>query len=351
MPRFEMSTPNLKNHKLSHCDPYSSRALRRSLPNMRIGLLAASRIAVPAVIEPAQSLTDVEVAAVAARGQTRAKAYADDHNIPTAYEGYGALLEDETLDAIYVSTPASLHAEWAIRALEAGYHVLCEKPFAGNAEDAQRMARAGRSTGLVLMEAFHWRFHRYAEEMIKTVGRLERPLRVTAEFSGMVPKDNIRYQHDIGGGALMDLGCYPLHWIRTLLGEPTRISAEMDVTVPNVDDTTRASLEFSDGSKASFVSSMRSEELIWRLDAEGRNGTVSAINPLAPQEGNSLEWTIDGDHQTTEVGGASTYAAQLEAFRDVVAGTAEPLVTLEDSIANMMVIDSLYRSAGLEPRP
>ena len=305
----------------------------------------------PAIIEPAATVDGVEVAAIAARAQDRANDYAREHNIAVAYGGYEKLLGDDSLDAVYVGTPASLHAEWTIKALESGHHVLCEKPFAGNADDARRMAEAAASTALVLMEAFHWRFHRFAEEMISLVGLLERPLEIRAEFSGMVPKDNIRYHHDIGGGALMDLGCYPLHWIRTLLGEPTHAEAEMDVTVPNVDDTTRAELGFSDGSQARFVSSMQSDELIWRLDATASNGTVTAINPLAPQDGNSLQWDIDGETGTVEVGGPSTYEAQLEAFRDVVAGIAEPLVTLDDSIANMAVIDRLYRSAGLEPRP
>ena len=318
---------------------------------MRIGLLAASRIAVPAVIEPAATVSDVEVAAVAARDRSRAEEYAAKHGIPVAYGDYDRLLEDKNIDAIYVATPASLHAEWTIKALESGYHVLCEKPFAGNATDAKRMADAAERTDRVLMEAFHWRFHRFAEEMIARVNSLERPLEVRAEFSGMVPKDNIRYQFDIGGGALMDLGCYPLHWIRTLLGEPSAVSAEMDVTVPGVDDTTRAKLAFPDGSIADFVASMQSEELVWRLDAQGSNGRVFANNPLAPQEGNRLEWEINGDSGDTEVGGPSTYEAQLMAFREVVSGTEEPLVTLSDSVGNMEVIDSLYRSAGLEPRP
>ena len=318
---------------------------------MRMGLLAASRIAVPAVIEPAANVSGVEVAAVAARDRSRAEEYAAKHGIPVAFGDYDRLLEDKTLDAIYVATPASLHAEWTIKALNAGYHVLCEKPFAGNAEDARRMADVAHATGLVLMEAFHWRFHRFAEAMIEKVTRLDRPLEISAEFSLAVPKDNIRYQHHLGGGALMDLGCYPLHWIRSLLGKPVSVEATMDVTVPQVDDTTRARLDFADGSTASFVTSMQSDELIWELEAKAGNGRVIAHNPLAPQDGNRLRWNIDGDSGDTEIQGPSTYEAQLEAFRTVVTEGEEPLVTLADSVGNMEVIDSLYRSAGLEPRP
>lgn len=318
---------------------------------MQIGLLAASRIAVPAVIEPSASV-GVRVAAVGARSLDRARDYAQAHGIERAYGSYEDLLADKTLDAIYIGTPNSLHAEWTIAALEAGHHVLCEKPLAGNAADARRMVETAHRTGRTLMEAFHWRFHRYASELIDVVARLVRPLAIETEFVvPNVPKDNIRYQYGLGGGALMDLGCYNVHWIRTLLGEPSTIDAEMDVTVEGVDDTTRATLGFEDGSTARIIASFAGDELSWYLNAIGQNGHIEAQNPLAPQRGNKLTWNIDGRSGDEEVGGPSSYQAQLRAFVAIVTEDADQLVTHKDSINNMIVVDEMYHSAGLDPRP
>lgn len=319
---------------------------------MRIGLLSASRISTSAVIEPAGKRDDVEIAAVGARSASRAERFAAAHGIPRFYGSYEELIADESLDAIYVSTPASLHATWAIAGVEAGRDVLCEKPFAGNAVDARRMVDAAVPTGRVLLEAFHWRFHAFAERMIEVVGRLERPLTVEAEFSiPSPPRTDIRYQLPLGGGALMDLGCYPIYWIRALLGEPTTVDAEMEVTVDGVDDTTRGSMVYEDGSNARIVTSMVESEVIRYLTARGANGTVHAENPLAPQEGNRISWDIDGSTGEEVVGGPSTYEAQLEAFVKAVTDHAPAPVTGEDSVANMAVIDEMYRKAGLDPRP
>ena len=320
-------------------------------PPVRIGLLAASRISVRAVIEPAAAL-GIEVAAVAARAEDRAQAFASEHSIPTAYGSYEAILSDSSLDAIYIGTPASLHAEWAIACLEAGHHVLCEKPMAGNEHDARRMAAVATSTGLVLMEAMHWRYHAFADAMIDLVARLEGPFDADAVFIVPdIPEDDIRYRYHLGGGAIMDLGCYPLHWLRTLLGEPTEIRAEMEVTDAGVDHTATGRLIFGDGSTGLISASFVGSEIHRFLRASAANGTVLAENPVAPQNGNRLTWDIDGVQGEASVGGPSTYEAQLAAFASVVSGDSEPTVSLDDSINNMAVIDEMYRSAGLDPRP
>ena len=319
---------------------------------MRIGLLAASRISVRAVVEPANSLDGVVVAAVAARSEDRAREFANRHGIPVAYGSYEEMLADSSLEAIYIGTPNSLHAPWAIECLEAGHHVLCEKPLAGNARDARTMVETSIRTGKVLMEAFHWRFHRFAEEMITITSRLNRPVEIETVFSVPdVPKDNIRYQFHLGGGALMDLGCYNVHWLRTILGEPVQIDAETDVTVAGVDDTTRATLRFEDGSVGTINASFVEPDLQWFLRATSDNGWVHAENPLAPQDGNRLEWDIDGEPGEIEVGGPSSYEAQLAAFAAAVRGDRSLRISFEDSINNMTVIDRIYEAAGLEPRP
>ena len=320
-------------------------------PPVRIGLLAASRISVRAVIEPAAVL-GIQVAAVAARTEDRAQAFAALHSIPAAHSSYEAILSDSSLDAIYIGTPASLHAEWAIAGLEAGHHVLCEKPIAGNEPDTRQMAAVAASTGLVLMEAMHWRYHAFADALIDLVARLEGPVEADAVFVVPdIPEDDIRYRYHLGGGALMDLGCYPLHWLRTLLGEPTDIEAEMEFTEEGVDHTAMGRLSFGDGSTGRTSASFVGSEIQCFLHVSAANGTVLAENPVAPQNGNRLAWDIDGDHGEVSVGGPSTYEAQLAAFASVVSGDSEPKVSIDDSINNMAVIDEMYRSAGLEPRP
>lgn len=319
---------------------------------MRIGLLAASRISRLAMIAPAREDEGVEVGAVGARSAQRAWEFAATHDIPVAYGSYEELLRDDSLDAIYISTPASLHAKWSIAALDAGFHVLCEKPIAGNATDAKRMFETANRVGRVLMEGFHWRFHPFADRMIEVVGRLQRPISIETEFSiPPIPKSNIRYQLELGGGALMDLGCYNVHWVRTLLEEPDHVKAEMTSTVPGVDETTTAELSYEDGSRATIRTSMVGDADARTLTASAANGHVRALNPLHPYEGNRLTWDVDGQAGEEEVDGPTTFAAQLESFVSVVEDGADQLVTGEDSIANMTVIDALYRSAGLDPRP
>lgn len=304
------------------------------------------------MIEPARENPEVELAAVGARELATAQTFAADHGIVTAYGSYDELVADRSLDAIYVSNPASLHAEWTIKSLEAGHHVLCEKPLAGNAADAEQMVESAAETDRVLIEALHWRFHPIAQVMVDHVAMLEGPVAVESVFNiPQIPRTDIRYRYELGGGALMDLGCYPVHWIRTVLGEPTTVSAEMDTSVGQIDDTVRACLEFADGSTASLTSSMAAEQLEWWLTATAANGSVRVDNPVAPHQGNKVAWNINDESGVFEVNGPTTYASQLDSFAATVAGEIEPVVTGSDSINNMRTIDRMYLAAGLRLRP
>lgn len=319
---------------------------------MRIGILSASRIADPALVAPASDNDRVEIGAIAARSILRAEEFAAKRGIPLAYGSYQELIDDDSLDSIYVSNPASLHAEWSIAALRAGKNVLCEKPIAGNASDAKEMFEVAADTGMVLMEAFHWRFHPYADQMIARVSRLQRPVDVQTEFSiPQIPTKDIRYQLALGGGALMDLGCYPVYWVRSLLGEPASVDSRMKTTVTGVDDTVEGTMEYADGSRASLRASMAGTETVRELTASASNGVVHADNPLHPHEGNQLSWNIDGVAGGEEIPGPTTYEAQLKSFVELVEDGGTQLVTSQDSISNMEVIDAMYRSAGLMPRP
>ena len=184
---------------------------------LRIGTLGSSRISQPALIDPAAKVGEVTVAAVGARDKFRAEAFSLRYGIPKAYGSYEDLLADPDIDAIYNPLPNSLHGPWTLRAIAAGKHVLCEKPFASNADEAAQVAEAASASGLVVMEAMHYRYHPLTRRLTELVAELGpvRHLQCWTSFAIVDPAD-IRYDFDLGGGALMDGGCYALDCLRLL---------------------------------------------------------------------------------------------------------------------------------------
>src|SRR5580658_819213 len=316
----------------------------------RIGLLGASKIARGAVIAPAKDNPDFEVVAVGARDAARARAYADEHGIAHVSGSYAELIARDDIDVVYNALPPAGHAEWSIAALEAGKTVLCEKPFAMNAGEAKAMTAAAERTGQLLIEAFHYRFHnviRRAETLLKD-GAIGRVTRATAEFKGTIARtpDELRWRRDLGGGGLMDLGCYPTHALRTLIGaEPRIVSAEATFD-DGVDVDLSAKLEFPNGVTAALACAMVSPSFSAPLRIEGENGSLEIINYLAPQMGCRFTVTIDGRAEAQNVDGPSTYAAQLIHLGEVLDGKAKPLTGGADAIGNMTAIDAIYAAAG-----
>src|SRR5947209_15401088 len=221
------------------------------MDRVRIGCLGAARIAPAALIKPARGNEEVEATGVAARDKERAAAFAAKHGIPTAHGSYEALLADPDVDAVYNPLPNGLYALWTIRALEAGKHVLCEKPFMANTAEAERVAAAAEGTGLVVTEAFHWRYHPLARRMLEVVqgGELGAVKHIeTWMCFPLFKRGDIRWQLDLAGGALMDAGCYAVHMLRTLAGaEPEVVAAQAKVRAPGVDRVMRADVAFADG--------------------------------------------------------------------------------------------------------
>jgi predicted dehydrogenase len=322
---------------------------------LRIGVLGAARIAPMALIRPARRVPEVEVAAIAARDPGRARKFAERHGIRRVHEGYAALLADPEIDAVYNPLPNGLHCEWTIRALEAGKHVLCEKPLAANAEEAERMASAARSSGRELVEAFHWRYHPLAERMREIVagGSLGAVRRIEVRMCLPVPlPGDIRYRFDLAGGATMDMGCYTISILRFLAGaEPEVVSARAKLSSPQVDRAMKAEFRFADGRTGSVHCSMFSSALL-HLDAKvkGAAGELSVLNPVAPHLFNRLSLrTAEGKHGE-RVRGDPTYLGQLRAFVEHVRGGARMPTGPEHGIANMRVIDAVYAAAGLPRR-
>jgi predicted dehydrogenase len=318
---------------------------------LRIGILGAARIAPMALIRPARRTGGVQVMAVAARDPARATAFASRHGIPRVHASYEALLADTEIEAVYNPLPNSLHAPWTIRALDAGKHVLCEKPFAANAAEAEAMAAAAARTGLVLMEAFHFRYHALFARMrgILEAGELGAVRHLEAAFCvPILRRDDIRWRADLAGGALMDTGCYAMHLLRHLAGaEPEVASARAIWTKGGVDRWLEARLRFPGDRTARLTCALLSAALV-RISARvvGDAGTLAVLNPIAPQFFHRLRVVSPAGRRVERVTGAPTYDEQLRAFVAAVRhGTPFP-TDPADAVANMRAIDAVYVAAG-----
>jgi predicted dehydrogenase len=322
---------------------------------LRIGTLGAARITPPALTGPAVSLPDVEVVAVAARERERAKRFAGEHGIPQVHDDYAALLADTSIDAVYNPLPISLHHEWTIRALRAGKHVLCEKPFASNAREAREMAECAEETGRVLFEAFHYRYHPLAKRVraLLDAGAIGRILHLETRFEVPIPRDDrVRWGFELSGGCTMDVGCYTLQMLRFFgPGEPEVVLAVPELADdPRVDAAMKVDVRYADGATGHMSASMTSKEIVLSASIRGSEGTITAINPVQPQLFNKLVVeTADG---TTEqkIEGEPTFHYQLRAFADAVLRGAPVETDAREAVRNMELVGSVYAAAGLPPR-
>ena len=326
---------------------------------VRFGIVGAARIAPAALIRPARSSPEARVEVVAARDRGRATSFADRHHIPRVAADYQAVVSDPDIDAVYIPLPNSLHAEWTRAALEAGKHVLCEKPFTANAAEAAAVAeladRAAADAGLVVMEAFHYRYHPLAHRMREIVasGELGRIRHIEAWLCAPIPnRSDIRYQYELAGGAMMDMGTYVVHMARMLAGgEPVVTSATPKLHDPDVDRAMSAELQFPDGPTASVHCSMWSSSVL-HLAAKvvGDDGELRVFNPIGPQFISWLTVRSGGGRRTEIPSRRPTYAYQLDAFCHAVLRGGPVLTSPHDSVANMTVLDAVYRAANMRLR-
>ncbi len=323
---------------------------------LTVGILGAAGIAPAAIIRPAARRDDVVVSAVASRSLDSARRYADTHSIAIAYGSYDELLADPTIQLVYVALPPSEHARWSIAALEAGNDVLCEKPIAMNAVEAQAMVDAASRTGHRLVEAFHDRYHplSHAIDDVVASGRLGALRTLTADFSVEIPFDpaSLRHAPELGGGALMDLGCYPVHWVRALMGdEPTVLDAVGTPNALGTDESITATLGFASGVTATVTASMAvGRPLSSTLVVEGDLGVLEVGNLVFPSNGHTLKETVAGiDHPRT-VAGLATYDHQLAAILAALTDNTPLPTEGSDIIGNMTVIDAIYAASGFPAR-
>jgi len=327
---------------------------------MRIGVLGAARIAPAALMKPARVVDDVEVAAVAARDRGRAQAFATRYGVPAVHDSYASLLADPSLDAVYIPLPNGLHEQWTLAALKAGKHVLVEKPFSSNAAQAREVAAVASQTGLVVMEAFHYRYHPLAKRMAEIVhgGELGAILRVETAMCFPLPRfSDIRYNYSLAGGALMDAGCYAVHALRLLAPGDPEVTAARALTMRRdgrIDRAMTAQFKFpgENGATGEIRASMWSSDLLRvRARAVGERGTLTVTNFVAPQVWSRFTVTLEGGQRRHErFAGEATYVHQLRAFAAAVRGEDANLTPPSDSVATMALIDDIYTAAGLPLR-
>jgi predicted dehydrogenase len=321
---------------------------------MKFGCLGAANIAPTALVHPSRVVGGVVLQAVAARDPARAESFARRHGFARAEADYAAVVASADVDVIYNALPIDQHARWSIRALEAGKHVLCEKPFAMNSEEARSVLAAARASGRRVIEAFHYRYHpgfMHVLGLIQT-GEIGRVTRIDAHFNIGVPDRNgaeIRHLPETGGGAFMDLGCYPLSWALMIADAPTsRIEAEATLTPRGVDETMRATLTFDGGAVAELSASMKlGVPFSARLKVTGETGEIQLVNPITPHFGASLTLRTNAESQSFAVSRLSTYAFQLAAVVRAL-GTGEELPTEGAAILRQQeALDGVYQAAGL----
>ena len=327
---------------------------------VRWGILSTADIGVRKVIPGIEKAARCEVAAIASRDVDTARSVAARLGIPRAHGSYEALLEDPDVDAVYIPLPNHLHADWTIAALRAGKHVLCEKPLAMTAADAQRMVDVAHETGRHLMEAFMYRHHPTwvaAMDLLQS-GRIGTLTAVQSWFSYFNDDPaNIRNILDFGGGALFDIGCYSVNLSRMVFGgEPSRVQGSLRRDpVMGIDVLTSGILDF-EGGIASFTCSMRSES-DQRVDIYGTTGRITIQIPfnIPPDRPTRVLVTAGGDPpvapatEVVEFPTADPYTAEAEHFASAVLDGGPTPVPPEDAVANLRVIEAVFAAAERSP--
>ncbi len=321
---------------------------------LRFGILGAAQIVPNALIKPAEQVPGVELTAIAARDPARAREFARNHGITRVHATYDDVLNDPEVNVIYNPLPNSLHCKWSIAALRAGKHVLCEKPIASNAGEAAQMAKVADDTGLMLGEAFHYRYHPLADRVHEIMhdGTLGRLIRVEGQFSVPIPQPNIRFDWNLAGGATMDLGCYPLHMIRYFSGlTPRVLRATAEIGPPNIDIAMEAALELEGGATAQMKCSMKKDSpLAVSFRARGERGELTVTNPVGPHWGHQLIVKTAREEKSETVPGDTSYTHQLRAFAAAIRGESSFPTDAREGIINMRVINDVYCAVGLPPR-
>ncbi len=313
---------------------------------LRWGIMGTANIADAVASAIAASPTNT-LRAVASRDASRARAWADAHGAPLACGSYDDLLACGEIDAIYIPLPNSLHAPWTLRAIDAGLPVLCEKPFAASAAQAEAVAREAQRAGVVVMEAFAYELHPLFARLRALVaeGRIGRLVSISSTFTWRLDdRTQIPASAELAGGALMDVGCYGVHAARRITGrEPVRAMAMASGNA--VDDSLYGLLEFAEGVVATVECSIECEESR-RLEVRGERGLLLAENPWNPPvDHGHIIVRSGGESEEIITEGGDVYRLEIEHFERAVRGVERLAHGPFDAVANMRVIDALIASA------
>ena len=309
------------------------------------GIMSTARIN-DAFLTGASASDEVSIAAVASRERASAERYAAEHGIPRGLAGYDALLADPEIEAVYISLPNSMHVEWTIRALEAGKHVLCEKPLSRRASEVQRAFDVAERQRLHLMEAFMWRHNPQTQQLSELVrsGAVGRLRMIRASFSfGADDPANVRLSAALHGGALMDVGCYCVSATRLLAGEPERVSAEQALGGDGVDVAFAATLRFPNDVIAHFDAGLALAAR-HELEVVGEDAALFLADPWHARSP-LIELRRDGEVERIQLEPADSYRLEAENLSAAIRGTGAPLLGRADAVGQARTIEALYAAA------
>lgn len=320
---------------------------------LNIGVLGAARITRDALIKPAREVHDVQVTAIAARDRGRAAGAAAKHGIPVVHDGYDALLADPAVDAVYIPLPNGLHGQWTKAAIAAGKHVLFEKPFTANADEAREVAKAADGSRVVVMEAHHTTHHpqtKRAAELVRTGVLGDIQSAEAAFIVPMPPSGDIRWNLDLAGGSLMDLGCYPLRWLRDVLGVAPTVTSATASDREGIDASMDARLDYAGVPGRIRAAMWTKPPLLIEAEVRGTLGVMRVRMPFQPHVKGKISVDGPGLRIREKADRKASYAFQLEAFRDAVVAAGPNLTDSAAAVETMQAIDDIYRAAGMEPR-
>lgn len=311
------------------------------------GLLSTARINSD-LIPPLNASHRNRLMAVASRSQSSADAYSARWNIPRAYGNYESLLNDPQIDVIYNSLPNDMHAEWTIKALRAGKHVLCEKPIALTLGEMDAMEQVAKETGRVLAEAFMYRHHAQTLKIkgMIDLGDLGKIQLMRGAFTYTLdPADHGRWLTQKGGGSIWDVGCYPISYARTMLNaEPTEVFGWQSLSTGGSDLTFVGQMRFEDGLYVQFDSGFLSPVRMF-MEIVGSEAVLNIPNPFKPGFDNEIYLTRNEKTETIQIRGDELYLGEVEDMYDAILHGKPPLVSLQDSRRNTAVIVALLESA------
>ena len=318
--------------------------------SVKWGLLSTALIN-ESILRGAAESSEVDVIAVASRDEERARSYAQEHGVERSYGNYEGLLADPDIEAVYVSLPNSLHVEWTLRALDAGKHVLVEKPFSKYPDQVEEAFDRAEAAGLVLSEGFMWRHHPQARRLTELIdsgvaGRV-RVVRTAFAFDLATERGtgDTRFDPALDGGALMDVGCYCISGLRLVAGEPERARGEQVVGSSGVDVVFSGALAFADGVAGHFDCGFIVPRRAM-LEVVGEEATILVPDPFTPRIPGIEVLRPGAEPEPILIEPANSYRLELENVSAAIRGEASLLLGRDDAVGQARTIAELYRSAA-----